>query len=93
MGQHYLKQLFEPQSVVVFGASDRPDAVGALVFKNMLESGFKGDVYPINVKRDTVQGQKAIHHWKYWASRWILRLLPRQRRPCRRLSKTVASME
>ncbi|MFA5627547.1 MAG: bifunctional acetate--CoA ligase family protein/GNAT family N-acetyltransferase [Thiohalomonadaceae bacterium] len=59
MGQHYLKQLFEPQSVVVFGASDRPDAVGALVFKNMLESGFKGDVYPINVKRDTVQGQKA----------------------------------
>jgi len=59
MGQHFLKRLFEPKSVVIFGASDRPDAVGALVFKNMLESGFQGDVYPINPKRDTVQGQKA----------------------------------
>ncbi len=59
MGQHYLKRLFEPKSVVVFGASDRPDAVGSLVFKNMLESGFTGDVYPINPKRDEVQGRKA----------------------------------
>ncbi len=59
MGQHYLKRLFEPKSVVVFGASDRPDAVGTLVFKNMLEGGFSGDVYPINPKRDEVQGQKA----------------------------------
>jgi acetyltransferase len=59
MAQHYLKRLFEPTSVAVFGASDREEAVGALVFKNMLESGFKGSLFAMNPKRDTVQGQKA----------------------------------
>jgi acetyltransferase len=61
MAQHYLKRLFEPGSVAVFGASDRPCAVGSLVFRNLLEGGFKGAVYAINPKRETVQGQKA---WK-----------------------------
>ncbi|WP_303907959.1 bifunctional acetate--CoA ligase family protein/GNAT family N-acetyltransferase [Thiohalomonas denitrificans] len=59
MTQHYLKQLFEPESVAIFGASDRPDSVGALVFQNMLESGFKGPVFPINPKHEKVRGQKA----------------------------------
>ncbi len=59
MAQHYLKKLFEPESVAVFGASDRPESVGALVFRNMRESGFKGPVFPINPKHDEVQGEKA----------------------------------
>ena len=59
MGQHYLKRLFEPTSVAIFGASDRPCAVGTLVFSNLREGGFKGSVYPINPKHETVQGQKA----------------------------------
>ena len=59
MGKHYLNKLFEPAAVAVFGASDRQDAVGNLVFKNMIESGFKGDVYPVNPKHSMVQGHKA----------------------------------
>ncbi|SCZ59685.1 bifunctional acetate--CoA ligase family protein/GNAT family N-acetyltransferase [Thiohalomonas denitrificans] len=59
MAQHYLKQLFEPESMAIFGASDRPDSVGALVFQNMLEGGFKGPVFPINPKHEKVRGQKA----------------------------------
>ncbi len=59
MAQHYLRPLFEPQSVAVFGASDRADSVGSLVFKNMLEGGFAGPVYAINPKHSTVQGQPA----------------------------------
>lgn len=59
MSQHYLTPLFAPQSVAVIGASDRVDSVGQIVFKNMLESGFKGGLYPINAKHATVQGQKA----------------------------------
>lgn len=59
MGKHYLSKLFEPASVAVFGASDRQDAVGNLVFRNMLESGFKGKVYPVNPKHDSVQDRKA----------------------------------
>jgi acetyltransferase len=59
MGQHYLKTLFSPQSVAVFGASERPDSVGQIVFQNMLESGFQGGLYPINPKSAEIQGKKA----------------------------------
>ncbi len=59
MGKHYLNTLFSPTSVAVFGASDRPDAVGQIVFQNMLESGYKGALYPINAKNAEVQGKRA----------------------------------
>ena len=59
MNKHYLAPLFTPDSVVLFGASDRTDSVGGVVFKNLLSSGFQGRIYAINPKRDEVQGQKA----------------------------------
>ncbi len=58
MNKHYLTPLFTPESVVLFGASDRPDSVGGVVFKNLLTAGFKGPIYGINPKREEVQGQK-----------------------------------
>ncbi|MDO8311206.1 MAG: CoA-binding protein, partial [Sideroxyarcus sp.] len=60
MGKHYLNPLFAPKSVAVFGASDRPDSVGQIVFQNMLQCGFKGTLYPINSKNAEVQGQRAF---------------------------------
>ncbi|MFZ2853913.1 MAG: bifunctional acetate--CoA ligase family protein/GNAT family N-acetyltransferase [Rhodocyclaceae bacterium] len=57
--QHYLTSLFEPKSVAVIGASDREQSVGNILFKNILESGYKGRLYPINPKHDTVQGVEA----------------------------------
>jgi acetyltransferase len=57
--QHYLTSLFEPKSVAVIGASDRENSVGNILFKNILESGYKGRLYPINTKHDTVQGVQA----------------------------------
>jgi acetyltransferase len=59
MRPHYLKALFAPKSVAMFGASERADSVGQVVFKNLLDGGFKGEIYAINPKRDEVQGQKA----------------------------------
>jgi len=59
MNSHYLAPLFTPGSVALFGASDRPDSVGGVVFKNLLSSGFEGRIYAINPKRETVQGEKA----------------------------------
>ncbi len=59
MSKHYLTPLFAPKSVAVFGASDRVDSVGQIVFQNMLDSGFKGSLYPINSKNAEVQGRKA----------------------------------
>ena len=59
MNSHYLAPLFTPGSVALFGASERPDSVGGVVFKNLLSSGFEGRIYAMNPKRETVQGEKA----------------------------------
>ncbi|MBW7900218.1 MAG: bifunctional acetate--CoA ligase family protein/GNAT family N-acetyltransferase [Rhodocyclaceae bacterium] len=57
--QHYLTSLFEPKSVAVIGASDRENSVGNIIFKNILDSGYKGRLYPINPKHSTIQGVQA----------------------------------
>ena len=54
MGQHYLDRLFAPHSVAVFGASEKPDTVGTLVFRNLLAGGFSGELYAINPKHERV---------------------------------------
>ncbi len=59
MSQHHLKPLFAPNSVAVFGASDRIDSVGQIVFQNMLQNGYQGKLYPINPNQSEVQGCKA----------------------------------
>lgn len=59
MSQHHLKPLFAPKSVAVFGASDRVDSVGQIVFQNMLQSGYHGALYPINPTHAEIQGCKA----------------------------------
>jgi len=58
--QHYLTSLFEPKSVAVIGASERENSVGAVLFHNILESGYKGRLYPINPRHETVQGVPAF---------------------------------
>jgi acetyltransferase len=49
-----LDKLFEPDSIAVFGASDRDASVGARVYRNIMASGFKGQCYPINPKHTKV---------------------------------------
>lgn len=59
MGIHYLSRLFTPRSVAVFGASDHLESVGGTVFRNMLQSNFKGKLFAINPAHTTVQGVAA----------------------------------
>jgi acetyltransferase len=56
---HYLTTLFEPKSVAVIGASDRVDSVGNVLFRNILESGYRGRLYPINPAHESIQGVQA----------------------------------
>jgi len=58
MRPHYLNSLFRPSSIVVFGANEQVDSVGQVVFKNILEGGFQGPVYAINIEGKAVQGEK-----------------------------------
>lgn len=57
MGPHYLTKLFNPESVAVFGASERPNSVGGTAFANLISAGFQGKIYPINPKHSHIQGQ------------------------------------
>ncbi|MCS6291509.1 MAG: bifunctional acetate--CoA ligase family protein/GNAT family N-acetyltransferase [Nitrospira sp.] len=59
MGQHYLRSLFSPRSVAVIGASERTNAVGEIVFRNILGSGYTGLLYPVNPAHQKVQGRRA----------------------------------
>jgi acyl-CoA synthetase (NDP forming)/GNAT superfamily N-acetyltransferase len=43
-----IARLLHPRTVAVIGASDRPDSVGRELFRNLLNSGFGGAVYPVN---------------------------------------------
>lgn len=54
-----LDPFFNPKSLAIIGASDREDSVGYAVLYNVLQSGFKGSVYPVNVNRDRVHNLKA----------------------------------
>lgn len=54
-----LDKIFEPHRVAVIGASDTPTSVGYTVLRNLVGSGFRGVVYPVNPKREAVQGVQA----------------------------------
>lgn len=54
-----LKAIFEPQSVAVIGATDRPGSVGRTVLWNLLTTSFGGTLYPVNSKRNSVLGIRA----------------------------------
>lgn len=57
--RHYLTSLFEPKTVAVIGASERENSVGSVIFRNILDSGFKGRLYPINPKHESIHGLAA----------------------------------
>jgi len=52
----HLDAVFKPRRVAVVGASDSPQGVGYAVLRNMIGAGFDGVVYPVNAKRESVQG-------------------------------------
>ena len=54
-----LTSLFNPKSVAIIGASTKELSIGNRVIKNLVDFGFKGEIYPINPKADTVRGIKA----------------------------------
>ena len=55
-----IDRLLRPKSVAVVGASDRHGALGATLLNNLVQYEFSGDIYPVNPKRDELQGLKVI---------------------------------
>ncbi len=56
MSIRHLDAIFKPERVAIIGASDTPTSVGYAVLRNMVGAGFDGVVYPVNAKREAVQG-------------------------------------
>ena len=54
-----LDAIFRPRSVAVIGASNRAGKVGGEIFLKLLHFGFRGPVYPVNLKSPYVHSVKA----------------------------------
>jgi acetyltransferase len=44
--------------MAIIGASTRQESVGHAVFKNAIDNGYKGKVFPVNIKGETLLGQQ-----------------------------------
>jgi len=55
----YLDKIFDPKSVAIIGASDEEGTVGYALMKNFTELGYKGKVYPVNIRKPEILGLKA----------------------------------
>ncbi len=54
-----LDSLFDPASIAVIGASDRPGSVGATVWRNLRQGGFKGPLMAVNARALVLDGAPA----------------------------------
>lgn len=50
--------LFEPRSVAVIGASHNSAKIGYRIVENMVQRGYKGEIYPINPRGGEILGHK-----------------------------------
>jgi len=55
-----LLPFFHPRTIALIGASDRPGSLGKMAYENLCQSGFKGEVYPINLRRPVLGGEKSL---------------------------------
>jgi acetyltransferase len=54
-----IEPVMNPRSIAVVGATNRAGSVGLAVFRNILDAGFQGLLYPVNPKVKSVQNVRA----------------------------------
>ncbi|MGD9124652.1 MAG: CoA-binding protein, partial [Desulfarculaceae bacterium] len=54
-----IESIMAPASTAVVGATNRRGSVGLAVFRNILDAGYQGVLYPVNPKARSIQGVKA----------------------------------
>ena len=51
-----VRRMLAPRSVAVVGASRNPEGVSGAVFRNLLQAGFNGTIFPVNPNAASVSG-------------------------------------
>src|ERR1700759_5430136 len=54
-----MNRIMQPKAVAVIGASSEDGKIGNSVMKNLINGGYKGEIYPIHPKADEIMGRKA----------------------------------
>jgi acetyl coenzyme A synthetase (ADP forming)-like protein len=54
-----MNRIMQPKSVAVIGASSEDGKIGNSVMKNLINGGYKGNIYPIHPKAEEILGYKA----------------------------------
>jgi acetyltransferase len=54
-----LDKIFNPKSIAVIGASNEEGTVGNVLIKNLIELGYEGKVYPVNIRETEILSLKA----------------------------------
>ncbi len=54
-----MNRIMQPNAVAVIGASDETGKIGNSVMKNLINGGYKGQIYPIHPKAAEIMGLKA----------------------------------
>src|ERR1700681_2615859 len=54
-----MNRIMKPNAVAVIGASSEEGKIGNSVMKNLINGGYKGEIYPINPSAAEIMGRKA----------------------------------
>jgi acetyl coenzyme A synthetase (ADP forming)-like protein len=54
-----MNRIMNPRSIAVIGASSESGKIGNSVMKNLINGGYKGQIYPIHPKAEEIMGYKA----------------------------------
>lgn len=62
MSTYRLEYLLNPRSVAVIGASSREGSLGTIVLRQIMRSGYDGEIIPVNPKYRNVGGLPCLSH-------------------------------
>ncbi|MGH3501483.1 MAG: CoA-binding protein, partial [Nocardioidaceae bacterium] len=54
-----MNRIMHPRAIAVIGASSEDGKIGNSVMKNLVNGGYRGEIYPVNPKAEEILGRKA----------------------------------
>lgn len=55
-----MKRIMQPDAVAVIGASPEEGKIGNSVMKNLIDGGYRGEIYPINPRAEEILGKQCF---------------------------------